>query len=313
MQLPFSKYEGTGNDFVVIDHAALQGEGLTPAEVRRLCHRHRGVGADGVLLVEALAQGRFRMTVYNPDASRALMCGNGIRCVARHILCRRGGQAGTPPDTPLRLDIETDAGLHVCHATDAQVTVEMRPASFDPSQISATLGDAPLIDADFEVDGQRLQVTAVSMGNPHLVLFTALPETQAALAERLGQDARFSAGVNVGFATLDPDGALTLRVFERGAGWTEACGTGACAAAAAAVQTGRAQRGAPLCVHLPGGDLHITVQGENEPVHMQGPAHHVFDGVWPRAELGPRKPARPGRIGRLEALEKQGHLGRSTE
>jgi diaminopimelate epimerase len=277
MTLGFSKYEGIGNDFVVIDERAY--EALGPAEARRICDRHLGVGGDGVLLVGERA-GRPSMKVINADGSIPEMCGNGLRCVALHLV--RAGRA-----KPGVVVIETDAGPHRCDVeapgdvrapfAEASVEVAMCAPSFAPDSLPFTAG-APLVEGRFDVDGEALvAATAVSMGNPHLVLFDDVGERRAHLGPRIERDPRFPQGVNVGFARLT-GAEVVLDVWERGAGWTRACGTGACAAVAAAVETGRAERGAKVAVRLPGGVLEITVGAEGEPVRMRGPARHVFDG-----------------------------------
>jgi diaminopimelate epimerase len=274
MALRFSKYEGIGNDFVVVDVSADEAlaQALGPDAARRICDRHLGVGGDGLLLVGERS-GRPSMKVINADGSVPEMCGNGLRCVALYLV--RAGRAA-----PGSFVIETDAGPHACEVSVSggagSVEVTMRAPSFEPGSLPL-LADAPLVEGRFEVDGEALVATAVSMGNPHLVLFGDASERRAALGPRLERDPRFPRGVNVGFAR--PAGAeLVLDVWERGAGWTRACGTGACAAAAAAVETGRAARGEPLDVRLPGGLLSIRVGAPGEPVRMRGPARHVFDG-----------------------------------
>lgn len=279
MGLAFSKYEGTANDFVVVDRSALGGIELTDAEVAALCDRHRGIGGDGVLLVspsgtEPDGTQRFAMRVINADGSIPEMCGNGLRCVVAHLV--RGGRA------PLgALVVDTDAGPHRCVVSEVDgellVEVEMRVPSLVPNEVPV-LADAPLRDADFEVEGTRLHVTAVSMGNPHAVVFDEVGPARASLGPAVARDPRFPASVNVGFARSSGEG-LELFVFERGAGWTEACGTGACAAAVAAVETGRIPRGTTVPVRLPGGVLAITVGQPGEPVRMKGPARFVFEGT----------------------------------
>lgn len=250
----FAKYEGLGNDFLIVDAAA----DLDAAMVQRLCDRHLGVGADGVLFV-----GASSMRVINADGSTAEMCGNGIRCVALH-LARNGG--------PRELTLDTGAGPHRCRVLDledtrAQVEVEMR---------SAEVGTP---DDVFPLEGLELRLTRVSMGNPHAVLFDEIGNA-ARLGPRLERDERFPGGVNVGFARVASGGrTIELAVWERGVGFTRACGTGACAAAAAAVATGRIPRGEPIEVRLPGGTLRIEVGEPGAPVKMTGPARHVFDGT----------------------------------
>ncbi|MGD8860238.1 MAG: diaminopimelate epimerase [Myxococcales bacterium] len=276
MGLRFSKYEGLGNDFLVVDCAP---DAIERDRVVRLCDRHLGVGGDGVLFTGG---GAPTMHVVNADGSVPEMCGNGLRCVALHLL--RSGRV-----SQREFDVRTGAGPHACRVLsmdgggdrqEAQVEVAMRPASLQPAEVPV-VADAPLIDAPFEVAGRTLHVTAVSMGNPHAVIFDDVGEARLELGPAVQADARFPSGVNVGFARVVDDG-LVLHVCERGAGWTRACGTGACAAAVAAVETGRARRGEPLRVLLPGGPLTIVVGESDAPIMMTGPARHVFDGELPQ-------------------------------
>ncbi|MCA9580325.1 MAG: diaminopimelate epimerase [Myxococcales bacterium] len=266
MQQTFAKYEGIGNDFILIE----AGEGFSPADAKRLCDRHRGIGADGVLLT-GVRDGRPFMVVMNADGSTAEMCGNGIRCVALHVV-RRGWVEGR------EFDIDTGAGPHHCRVDGESVQVTMRSPSLDPGDVPVD-APAPVIEERWVFNGTPVKVTALSMGNPHMVTFDALEDRRVVLGPPMEKDSRFARGANVGFAKMTGEAALDVHVWERGSGWTMACGTGACAAAVAAVETGRAQRDTPLAVTLPGGTLSITVSSRGEPVRMTGPARHVFDGT----------------------------------
>lgn len=275
--LEFEKYEGLGNDFVVVE-AGLGA--LSPDEVRALCDRHRGVGADGVLFVERGGP-RPAMRVINADGSRAEMCGNGLRCVALHLARVGAALVGEG------FVVDTDAGPHACRVLELDgsrgtVEVSMRAASLVPSDVPVR-AEGPLIDAEVRVGDTSLHVTAVSMGNPHAVVFDAVGAARATLGPALQDDTRFPEKANVGFARLLERGereahAIELFVYERGAGWTEACGTGACAAVVAAVETGRVPRGEAVEVRLPGGTLSIVVGRSDERIRMTGPARHVFSG-----------------------------------
>jgi diaminopimelate epimerase len=269
----FSKYEGLGNDFLVVTQD--QFAALSVELAQRLCDRHFGVGGDGVL-VTGLCEGRPFMQVFNADGSTPEMCGNGLRCVALYLL-----DQGLLHETSF--DVATGAGPH--HVTvvraeaGATVEVQMRAASLDAGDVFREgLGERK-IEERFEVDGHTLHVTAVSMGNPHLVLFEEGLAEAARLGPRIERDVRLKAGANVGFAHVRDASNLELTVWERGVGFTLACGTGACAAAVAAVETGRAARNAPLTVHLPGGPLQIVVPEPGAPISMRGPARLVFEGV----------------------------------
>ena len=272
MRYPFSKYEGLGNDFLVVEQARFPE--LTQTLAQRLCDRHFGVGGDGVL-VTGMRDGRAFMRVVNADGSVPEMCGNGLRCVALYLADR-----GLVRDTSF--EVTTDAGPHhvriARELSGATVEVQMRPASLRAGDVLRDAGESSVIDQPFEVDGQKVHITAVSMGNPHVVLFDDVRSEIARLGPRIETDARFTAGANVGFARLRDEQNVDLTVWERGVGFTLACGTGACAAAVAVVETGRAARHVPLTVHLPGGPLTIVVGERGRPIVMTGPARRVFDG-----------------------------------
>lgn len=265
----FWKYEGLGNDFVIVhDDVA-----ITRERAIAICDRHRGVGADGVLVV-GHDPARPSMRVINADGSVPEMCGNGIRCAALHVARTAGISNAT-------LQFTTDAGPHVCRVIDngnpGIVEVMMRPAALSPSQVPV-IAMNPVVDQRFEIDGTQVHITAVSMGNPHAVIFDAVGDARRELGPKIQKHTSFPKSVNVGFATQIASDTIDLAVLERGAGWTEACGTGACAAAVAAVETKRVPRGKPVTVRLPGGSLTIEVNGAGEPIKMTGPAHFVFEG-----------------------------------
>lgn len=279
------KYEGLGNDFIVIERPRGVRDDDADAELARaLCDRHFGVGADGLLFVDPEQPS---MHVVNADGSVPEMCGNGLRCVALHY-ARRGGLAAD-----LRLEVATGAGPHACRVErdagdpdDAWVTVEMAVPSLVPSDVPSTHPEA-MIDAPTEVGDHTLHLTGVSMGNPHAVTFDSLGAHARDARQALGPLVQalplFPRGVNVSFAQpleADPSGLarrFRLDVLERGAGWTLACGTGACAAGVAAVLTGRAPRHEALRFELPGGPLEITVGEPGARVRMRGPARLVFE------------------------------------
>lgn len=280
MTLAFEKYEGLGNDFVVVEQTSATPR-VTAAQAIALCDRHRGIGADGVLLCGRDAQGLF-MRVINADGTVPEMCGNGLRCAAWFLRTRGLAEESS-------FTVQTDAGPHRVWLEDGgseqgsseqggSVRVEMNAPSFAPETVGL-LSDVPWVDAPWELGESTLHLTAVSMGNPHVVTFDADMNQRHVLAPAIQQDATLRAGANVGFC--EPDGAsnFVLHVFERGAGWTQACGTGACAAVAAAVATGRAQSGSEVQVQLPGGSLYITDRGVGERMWMRGAARHVFSGT----------------------------------
>jgi diaminopimelate epimerase len=256
--LRFAKYHGLGNDFVLVD-----GPLMDAGRAIRICDRHRGIGADGVVtILPAKSPGAAAtMHIYNPDGSVPEMCGNAIRCLAAHLSATRGAPDAVTIDTgagPKRCTLHRDAGGRV-----EAVSVEMGPARVEGEQ-------------DFDVGGERHHAVRVNMGNPHAVLFEP-PSAERARSIGPRIEAAVAGGVNVGFARPGPTG-IDLVVWERGAGLTDACGTGACAAAVAAVRSGAVAAGAPVEVRLPGGAMRITVSPDLAGVNMRGPAERVFEG-----------------------------------
>jgi diaminopimelate epimerase len=285
MSIAFAKYEGLGNDFVIVDGRTQSAKLVVAAEQAvQICDRHRGVGADGVLLIEPApppgpdgrGQGRPAMRVINADGSRPEMCGNGIRCVALHLV--RGGFQ----PVGVAFEINTDAGPHVCRVVsrerESAVEVSMRAAELEPAAIPV-LAQRIVLDEPFETAGFSLRLSCVSMGNPHAVTFDDLgASARATLGPAFEKHARFPHAANVGFARVVAPQVIELAVWERGVGFTQACGTGACACAVAAVETGRAERHRPIEIRLPGGALQILVGERADAISMTGPARHVFDG-----------------------------------
>jgi diaminopimelate epimerase len=271
--LEFTKLHGTANDFVYVDaRAGFPGDPATLAP--RLCDRHRGIGADGLILLLDSERADCRMTIYNADGSRPEMCGNGIRGFAKFVHDRHLVDADP-------LAVETDAGIKTVRVDREDgrvrsVAVDMGAPEWDGRRIPVA-ADGEIADRPLEVAGQTWQVTCVSMGNPHCVVFVdavdSLPlETIGPAFER---HAFFPQRVNTEFVrVLGPD-RLAMRVWERGAGETLACGTGACAAAVAAARTGRAGR--QVTVALRGGELRIDWQRDDH-VRMTGDAVEVFRG-----------------------------------
>jgi len=262
-RLEFAKYEGLGNDFIVVDVSS-------PAEVgsdlaARLCDRHFGIGADGMLLVSPARSGgaRASMTVLNADGSRPEMCGNGIRCVALH-LARRADEGG------VSLVVDTDAGPMLCEVErDGGI-----------GSVSTSLGQGlPVGKYPFQFEGTAYELTRVSMGNPHAVLFDA--GLDAAAIDRMGPavSSALPGGSNVEFAGRRGPREYDLVVWERGVGRTLACGTGAAATVVAAALSGLSPFGEPVSVRLPGGVLEISVSRASLEVRQRGPARLVFAGA----------------------------------
>ena len=271
--LHFAKLHGTANDFIYVDaRAGFPGD--PAAAARRLCDRRRGIGADGLILLLPSTEADGRMAIYNSDGSRAEMCGNGIRGLAKFVHER--GLIGKNP-----LTVETDAGvktlsLHLDGGRVARVTVDMGMPEWRGRQIPVD-ADGEVLDRPLVVDGRTWSVTCVSMGNPHCVVFVddvaSLPlET---IGPRFESHPFFPRRVNTEFVKIDDRRRLTMRVWERGAGETMACGTGACAVAVAAARTGRSER--QVTVTLPGGPLEIDWRPDDR-VLMTGDAVAVFEG-----------------------------------
>lgn len=276
--MDFVKMHGLGNDFVVLD--ALTGEGeRSDAEWARLavalCDRHFGVGADGVLVVLPSECADVRMRIFNADGSEAEMCGNGVRCLARYARDR-----GRATD---RLRVETLAGvLELTFPGGAgDVRVDMGPPRLAPRDIPMLAEGDRVLDEPLVVDGRELRICAVSMGNPHAVAFmdeAALATFPlAALGPAVERHPRFPQRTNFEAAAVTGPHAATVRVWERGAGPTLACGTGACAVTVAGILTGRLQ--SPVAVTLPGGTLQIEWEPGGS-VYMTGPTQYVFRGAW---------------------------------
>jgi len=273
MRLEFTKMHGLGNDFLMLD-LVTQRVRLDEALIRRLSDRHFGVGFDQLLVVEPPHQPDvdFRYRIFNADGSEVSQCGNGARCFARFVRDRRL----TRKDT---LRVETASGI-ITLQIDSQgwVTVDMGPPRLEPNAIPFVADNAAL-DYRIEVDGELYQIAAVSMGNPHAVLRVDDADSApvATLGPRLESHPRFPERVNVGFMQVINRQEIKLRVYERGAGETLACGTGACAAAVAAMRWGLVDR--DIKVHLPGGSLRIRWSHDNASVLMTGPTARVFDGT----------------------------------
>jgi len=273
MQLRFTKMHGLGNDFVVVD-AIGQQIALTPAQVRHIADRRRGVGCDQLLLVERSerADSRFRYRIFNADGGEVEQCGNGARCFALFVRAR-----GLTDAT--RIPVYTAAGrIELQVHEDDSVTVNMGVPRLDPADIPFE-ADARACNYSLSVDGQDYRIGAVSMGNPHAVLQVADVDTApvATLGPAVQTHPRFPARVNVGFMQIVDRTRIRLRVFERGAGETLACGTGACAAVVVGHLQGLLDE--TVTVSLPGGDLVVSWPGETAPVMMTGPATFVFEGT----------------------------------
>ncbi|TWH77284.1 diaminopimelate epimerase [Azomonas agilis] len=272
MLLRFTKMHGLGNDFMVID-LVTQEAYIQPKHARCWGNRHTGIGFDQLLLVEPPTRPDvdFRYRIFNADGSEVEQCGNGARCFARFVLDKR-------LTTKRCIRVETRSGIIELNVRrDGQVCVDMGPPRFQPAQIPFK-AEVEAISYSLEVEAQSLELAAISMGNPHAVL--AVEDIQTAPVHHLGplveNHPRFPQRVNVGFLQVLDRHRARLRVWERGAGETQACGTGACAAAVAAIRQGWMD--SPVQIDLPGGSLHIEWAGPGQSVFMTGPAVRVFEG-----------------------------------
>ena len=275
MTRPFRKYQGLGNDFILMDGRRGDLPDYSGEPARALCDRRFGIGADGLILaLPARDGGDVRMQILNADGSEAEMCGNGIRCFARFLADLDGSGVG------MSWRVETPAGVIIPKLLEGcQITVDMGEPILEPAGVPSTIAPGhPLADAELEVDGLRLQVAAVGMGNPHAVV--QVSDTASVDLERLGpaleQHPAFPARTNVHFVAVESPDRLRVRVWERGAGPTLACGTGACATLVATHLRGACERTAT--VELPGGPLQISWDQRNH-LQMAGPAVLVFSGT----------------------------------
>ncbi|MBD1559336.1 diaminopimelate epimerase [Vibrio sp. S9_S30] len=272
MHFHFSKMHGLGNDFMVVD-CITQNVFFSPDLIRRLADRYTGIGFDQLLVVEAPydPETDFHYRIFNADGSEVEQCGNGARCFARFV--RMKGLTNKHA-----IGVSTKKGKMVLNIEEGdQVTVNMGEPVFEPSKIpfKAKQREKTYI---LRADEQTLFCGAVSMGNPHVV--TIVDDISTADVDTLGplleSHERFPERVNAGFMQVVSRNEVNLRVYERGAGETQACGSGACGAVAVGIEQGLLNE--DVTVHLPGGDLKIRWQGPGKPLYMTGPATHVFDG-----------------------------------
>ncbi len=281
MSITFSKYQGLGNDFILIDNRNSDTPVIDSDEAISWCDRHFGIGADGVIFVLPGQNGcDYTMRIFNSDGSEPEMCGNGIRCMAKFIAELEG-----KIDTEVTYKIHTLAGTMVPQVlADGQVQVDMGEPRLTAAEIPTSLEmvDDKVVDRSIEVDGKTWSVTCVSMGNPHCMTF--VEDVQAIPLETIGPKFEhhpvFPQRTNTEFVQVIRPDYLRMRVWERGAGITLACGTGACATVVAGVLTGKSDRA--CTVELPGGCLHIDWSLADNRIYMTGPAELVFTGEVPQ-------------------------------
>ena len=274
--MKFTKMHGIGNDFVVINGLVEQiAEADYPAVSKKLCDRKFGVGGDGIILVLPSKLADFKMRMFNPDGSEAEMCGNGIRVFARDVYDRQ-------MISDQSLKVETKAGVKALKLTIKRneveaVRVDMGVPRLNRSDLEMTGEEGPVVSETLKAEGRKFEITGVSMGNPHVVIFE--DNLESLPLQRFGSAIEthksFPRRTNVHFVKVVSTSEIVVRTWERGAGETLACGTGACACVVACVLNNKTGRS--VDVHLPGGDLHIEWNGDDR-VMMTGPATEVFEG-----------------------------------
>jgi diaminopimelate epimerase len=274
MRIEFSKMQGLGNDFFVFDAPAAAGEQLGPDKMRALADRHTGVGFDQALMLEAPrdSENRVFYRIFNSDGSEVEQCGNGARCIAALLYARS-------PGLGRELKMESKGGIVRARVReDGLVSVDMGIPDFDPRSLPMeAAGEEPTYSLD--IGGEPIEFGAVSIGNPHVVL--RVSDVKAAPVEQLGPTIErhrlFAQRTNVGFMQIVDRGHIRLRVFERGAGETLACGTGACAATAVGRRQGLLDK--DVRVDLPGGTAQVSWAGAGQRLWLTGPATKVFTGM----------------------------------
>lgn len=275
----FTKMQATGNDFILVRASSQEKD--WPAIAQQACERHLGIGADGLILILPSRDADVAMRIFNPDGSEAEMCGNGIRCLAKEVV-----EEGIAQPKDGRISVETPAGVLTAALQGENGIVETVRVGMGRPRIEAgaipvaTEADGPVIDLPLEVGGLALSLTCLSMGNPHAVHFISTSVSNFPLAEigpLVERHPIFPRRTNFEVARVNRRNAIDVRVWERGAGPTLACGTGACAVAVAARLHGLADN--IVDITLPGGVLSIEWDGVGE-VFLSGPAERVFTGDW---------------------------------
>jgi len=270
MEIEFTKMHGLGNDFVVVD--CREREIKNPEKLAiKLCDRHFGIGADGLILVLPSSKADFRMRIFNPDGSEPEMCGNGIRCFAKFV--RDNGFDSN------KFEVETLAGIIKPEMVDGMVRVDMGEPILKPKDVPANFDGEMAVDKELDIAGRKLRITAVSMGNPHAVSFVDDLEgfPTAEIGSKVELHPTFPRKINVEFVQVLSNDVIKVAVWERGAGITLACGTGACASLVASVLNKKISA-RKATVILPGGELYIE-WADNNHVYMTGPAETVFTGT----------------------------------
>jgi diaminopimelate epimerase len=273
--MKFWKYHGLGNDFIIINNieskTALGGDAA-----EKLCHRRFGIGADGVILVQQSVEADVRMVMYNSDGSRPEMCGNGIRCFAKFVYDKGIVKKSS-------IAVETDAGImNIEIKAEGNIArtaiVNMGQPDFSAAKIPVTIQESEVINHEIDIEGKKFKITSMRMGVPHTVVFvdSLEDETVVRLGSIIENSEYFPQKTNVNFVKVLDRENIILRTWERGAGYTYACGTGACASVAAGIVNNLTQE--KVKVQLRGGDLVIHWKDRAD-IYMEGPATEVFEGI----------------------------------
>lgn len=270
----FSKYHALGNDYLVID-LAYHPQPFTTSEILRICHRHFGIGSDGILWgpLPATGDAPFSLRIFNPDGSEAQKSGNGLRIFCRYLFDR-----GLVQHAPFKIHTQGGVVEATVHAAGHSITIEMGRVSFDSTRIPVAGDVREVIRETLKVDGEVLTITSATIGNPHCVI--ERPGATTADVHRLGPlietHALFPERTNVQFLSVRDRNNIAIEIWERGAGYTMASGSSSCAAAAVAHRLGLVDRN--VTVHMPGGTIAIEI-GDNYAITMTGPVTHVADGT----------------------------------
>jgi len=278
--MDFTKMNGLGNDFVVVQHRDVPFEVNLLAE--QICDRHFGIGADGLVFILPSDKADYRMRIFNADGSEAEQCGNAIRCVSKYIYDHGMANKTT-------LSIETLAGIqYVSLNVNAgnkveSVRVDMGEPILQGNLVPTIFSQDKVINQTIEVEGKEFTFTAVSMGNPHAIIYISEDIDVKYWGPKIENHPYFPKKTNVEFVRVKNKKEVDMRVWERGVGETLACGTGACATAVASVLTNQTER--EVIVHLLGGDLYIKWSTEDNHVYMTGAVEEVFQGKWLKTEV----------------------------
>lgn len=280
-KIEFSKYNGQGNDFVIID-AVSKKVPLSSGQVNSICDRHFGIGADGLILVTKSEKSDFYMDFYNMDGSKAEMCGNGIRCMAGFIYNKELSSSNS-------LTIDTLAGIkkiemEIVDGKPGSIRVDMGPPVFKPEDIPVKLKRQEIFGYKLSTDAGKFNINCVSMGNPHCIIYIESSEDLEKIPLHswgpiIENDPVFPNRTNVEFVKIGDKDHIDMRVWERGVGETLACGTGACAAVVSSMKLNKIT-GSSANVKVPGGNLNVLWKGQSDNVFLEGKVEHAFDGVY---------------------------------